>query len=136
MKIYFHHTGGLKWLQFGFQILFSLFILGTYVLSNTGYVFKYWRADKNVTLSTGETIIVGSPIYNVTSIIVNDNIVLTPVFDVGTYSISYVGDENIRISGNTSEMVTYPNKLVGTTYEVIDSNYKDESKNVQKSSCP
>ena len=100
--------------------------LGTSVLPNTGYEFKYWIADKDVLLKSGGIIIKGNSIIDVNSIVVKDNIVLSPIFEVGTYNVVYTGDENISIIGNTNEMVTYPNKLVGTSYEIIDIDYKFE----------
>ena len=45
MKIYFRHTGGLKWLQFGFQILFSLFLSGTYVLSRHLFAINLFNTE-------------------------------------------------------------------------------------------
>ena len=98
--------------------------LGTEVTANLGYEFKYWLSDKNVELLNGEVIIAGSPIFNINNIVIKDNLILTPVFEVGSYNVTYLGSDYIIITGKTNEVVIYPNKLGGTTYNILNSNYK------------
>ena len=98
--------------------------LGTEVSANLGYEFKHWISDKNVELVNGEVIVAGNPIIDINNIVVKDNITLTPIFEIGIFNVTYAGSDYITITGNTSEEVIYPNKLVGTTYSILNSNYK------------
>ena len=98
--------------------------LGTDVRTKAGYEIYYWVANKNVKLTDGVTIVKGSPISDVTKIVINDNVTLTPVYKVGEYVVNYVSDENSIITGSISENIKYPNKLAGTSITVLLEDYQ------------
>lgn len=98
--------------------------LGTKTNPNKGYKFKYWTANKNVKLKNGKTITKGKQITDIKSIIVSENITLTPVFEKGTFKISYQSDDNGIITGTETQNVTYPNTLSLTQTTSLDENYE------------
>lgn len=106
------------------EVSYSSNPLGTKVKANTGYKFKYWTANKKVKLNNGKTISKGKEITNVKSIVVSEDLVLTPYFEKETYIISYQSDENGIILGIENETKTYPNTLSSTSIQTIDENYE------------
>ena len=98
--------------------------LGTKTNPNKGYKFKYWTANKNVKLKNGKTIAKGKQITDIKSIVVSENITLTPVFEKGTFKISYQSDNYGIINGNETQNITYPNTLPLTQTSSLDENYE------------
>lgn len=98
--------------------------LGTKTSPNKGYKFKYWTANKNVKLKNGKTIAKGKQITDIKSIVVSENITLTPVFEKGTFKISYQSDDYGIINGNEIQNITYPNTLPLTQTSSLDENYE------------
>lgn len=98
--------------------------LGTKTTPNKGYKFKYWVANKDVKLKDGKTIQKGKQIKDIKSIVVSENITLTPVFEKGTFKISYQSDDYGIINGNEIQNITYPNTLPLTQTSSLDENYE------------
>lgn len=106
------------------EVSYSSNPLGTKIKADRGYKFKTWVANKNVKLKNGKTVKKGNSISDLKSIIVNENIELTPVFETGTFNISYQSDEYGIISGKENENKSYPNVISSTEVSSINENFE------------
>ncbi|MBR3319152.1 InlB B-repeat-containing protein, partial [Candidatus Saccharibacteria bacterium] len=83
---------------------------------NTGYEFKRWTANKNVTLTDGTTIAAGQPLTSaqVKKVVVNANIKFTAIHETMKLAVTYKSDDNGTITGKTNETVNYNNNPTGS----------------------
>ena len=58
--------------------------------------------------------------------ITKEDLTLTPVFEKGTFKITYQSDENGIIIGNNSLEITYPNTLPLIETKTLFDNYEFE----------
>ncbi len=106
------------------EVSYSSNPLGTKVKATRGYKFKTWIANKNVKLNNGKTIKKGKSISDLKSIIVNEDIELTPVFETGTFNISYQSDEHGIITGIENDKKTYPGVISQTNISLLNDNFE------------
>lgn len=103
--------------------------IGTNVKPMENYETKYWICDKDVFLLDGHKINNGNPIYDITQIIVNEDINLTAI---NSYMplIKYESDEGGIITGISEERISINSMPSGTTDEIIeDYEYYDTKGN-------
>lgn len=116
-------NGNISGIEFE-EVGYSSNPLGTKVKVTRGYKFKTWIANKNVKLNNGKTIKKGNNISDLKSIIVNEDIELTPVFETGTFNISYQSDEHGIITGIENDKQTYPGLISQTNISLLNDNFE------------
>lgn len=82
----------------------------------TGYEFKRWIADKDVTLNNGTTIAAGQPLTSaqVRTVKVTSDINFTAIHETRKLTVDYTSDRNGRITGIARESVDYNSNPTGT----------------------
>ena len=98
---------------------------GTSVVSNPGYVFGYWLADKDVSLSDGKIIKKDNIITNdeLLKVSITDNITFTAKNSLEVLKVFYKAEDDIKIEGNEVEEVVYNGSPLGV--KVISNGDKE-----------
>ena len=88
-------------------------------VTTKGYKITKWTANKDVKLTTGETIEKGSEITpnQMKTIKITETLELTATIDKENYKVIYTSDKNGKVTGKTEEEKTYEEKATGTTTE-------------------
>jgi len=99
---------------------------GTSVVSNSGYVFAYWTANKDVLLNDGTIIKKDNLITNdeLLKIKIDNHLVFTAKNSRDTLKIFYKALDDIKIEGNEIEEVKYGSNPSGVKLVINNKNKK------------
>lgn len=91
----------------------------TIAVADSEYSFSHWIANKDVQLKDETTIKKGEKITpeNISNIIVNSNITFTAQYKKNKYTIYYNSIDDIKIVGQTKEVINNNSTPTGTTVE-------------------
>ena len=80
---------------------------GTDEAPEEGFAFDHWEADKDVTLTTGDTIAAGEPLSpeQVAQVVITENLVFTAIHRDMRLNVAYESDEGGDITGIDDEPV-------------------------------